>query len=488
MRILHAGWGFSPWRGGGLIRYAEDVMALQARRGHEVHYLCSGRHYPRTGGLRLKRWRRDGVRVHELINPPILAGVDLGTRRPDLELEEPGIERVFARLLDELRPDVMHVQELMGLPSSIIDIARDAGVPVVMTLQDYFPLCPTVRLFDADGELCLERGIRPACAAACRHAPADAGGLVSRTLRFELSRAKEAVPGLRRRRLDALGPLVHRALARRIGAEPPPAEPAAPVTPEQLRRRREVNAARLSRVDRLLAMSHRVEEIYRLLGVDGERLRTLHLTLGHLERLSPRPPRRSAPPLTFGAIDTFATASKGAELLIEAVRLVRERGGAGRFRVKVFGFLFGAYIERVRGWDEVELHGVFDPDEVDHVLDGIDVGLLAPVWEEAYGYVGLEFLAKGIPLLASARGGIVDYAREGETAWLNRSVTAEELAERMLGLIDHPERVEALARSAATAGPALVKPLDRHGDELDAIYGEVVAAGTTAGAAAAAAA
>ena len=207
MRLLHVGWGFSPWRSGGLIRYAEDVMALQAARGHEVHYLCSGRHYPRLAGPRLKRWTRAGVRVHEVVNPPILVGVERGTREPERDLDEPRLERLFRRLLvDEVRPDVVHVQELLGMPSSILDIAREAGVPVVMTLQDYFPLCPTLRLLDADGNRCLDPAVRPACAMACAGAPADAGPLVGRTLRFELTRAREAVPWLRRVSFGALRP------------------------------------------------------------------------------------------------------------------------------------------------------------------------------------------------------------------------------------------------------------------------------------------
>ena len=150
-------------------------------------------------------------------------------------------------------------------------------------------------------------------------------------------------------------------------------------------------------------------------------------------------------------------------------------GAGGRFRLLAFGFADPAAAAHVAGWEEVELRGVFRPGDVDRLLDEVDVGVIPSVWEEAYGYVGLEFLAKGIPILASARGGIVDYAREGETGWLNRSVTAEELAERLLRLIDHPGEVDAMALRVAAAGPALVKPLGRHADELEAIYREVIA-------------
>src|SRR3954452_9702310 len=99
MRILHAGWGFTPWRLGGLIRYAEDLMALQARRGHDVHYVCAGRRYPGLRAPRVKCRRRDGIWVQEIAKSPIPA--TRVTREPLRDLEDPWIERFFARLLGD---------------------------------------------------------------------------------------------------------------------------------------------------------------------------------------------------------------------------------------------------------------------------------------------------------------------------------------------------------------------------------------------------
>src|SRR5687768_5256571 len=123
-------------------------MEAQVERGHEVAYFFSGRHYPYVSGPRLKRWRRGGVTMHEVINPPLVAGLERGTRHPERELSEPKTEAAFRRVLKAMRPDVLHVQELHGLPSSLLDEAKRVGVPTLMTLQDYFPLCSTLRLFD----------------------------------------------------------------------------------------------------------------------------------------------------------------------------------------------------------------------------------------------------------------------------------------------------------------------------------------------------
>src|SRR4051812_27477630 len=102
-------------------------MEAQASRGHEVHYFLSGRHYPLIG-TRLRRWTRAGVEMHELLNSPVWVGpADRGTRRPELDVAEPAAERLFSDVIDQVDPHVVHVQDLGGLPSSVLDLARGRG-------------------------------------------------------------------------------------------------------------------------------------------------------------------------------------------------------------------------------------------------------------------------------------------------------------------------------------------------------------------------
>jgi glycosyltransferase involved in cell wall biosynthesis len=474
VRILHVGWGFSPWRPGGLIYYAEDLMAAQVARGHAVTYLLSGRHYPRIRGPRVRRWRRVGVSMVEVVNPPIVVGLERGTRAPERDLAEPRLERIFERVLRDERPDVVHVQELLGQPSSILELASAAGVPVVMTLQDYFPLCATVRLFDSDGRVCLRREIGEDCAARNAAAPPDAGHLARHTVHFELARSKDRVPGLRRVNFAPLRPLVDPLVSR---ATRPPEEPlAAPALDgTEFQRRRELNIARLGRVERLIAQSHRVEEIYRLLGVDCDGLRTVHLTLAHLGRIQPRPPRESSP-LAFATLGGFIGPSKGSDLMLETLERLHAAGAAGSFRLLVLGPVHPSARQRLASFPEAELLGEYDRWELDRLLADVDVGIMPSIWEEAYGFAGLELLAKGVPVVANRIGGMVDYVREGETGWLNPSCSAEGMAAILTRLLDDPGEVAEMSARVLAARPELVKPLDAHVLEMEGIYREAMAA------------
>src|SRR5207249_776614 len=157
------------------------------------------------------------------------------------------------------------------------------------------------------------------------------------------------------------------------------------------------------------------------------------------------------------------------------VRALATGPRAGRFRLLVFGVVHHSLREEAESTPGVELRGGYRPEELDALLDEVDVGIIPSIWEEAYGYVGPELLAKGIPLIANAIGGIVEYARDGETAWLNRSCSAEELTRIMTGVLEQPERIRDLSERILSARDSVVKPFASHADEMDEIYAELVA-------------
>jgi glycosyltransferase involved in cell wall biosynthesis len=468
LRVLHVGSGFRPWRTGGLVAYIEDLMEEQVRRGHEVAYFFSGRQYPFARGPRLRRWERDGVAMLELVNSPLY---DHG-RQPELEIAEPRIENTLARVLEDLRPDAVHVQELAGLPFSVLDVIRLSGTPAIVTLQDYFPLCSTFKLLDADGRVCLRREIGADCVATSAADPRTPGLMVEATVGFHLTRMP-LLRSLRSARRDALIGRVAGSLARREVARRRRDEPGAPPAAGEFQRRRDMNVERLNRADRLIAMSHRVAEIYSQLGVDPSRLSTVHLTLAHIERLRPRE-FRTGRPVTFATLAGFESAAKGARLLLEAIRELSGHAEAGRFRLVVLGHFEPEFAQQAEGLPGIEIRGRYVPADLDAVLDDVDVGIMSSIWEEAYGYAGIEFLAKGIPVIANAIGGMTDYTRDGETGWLNRSCSSGELARIMRDIVGRPEQVAELNAKLLADHGSIVKPLARHVEEMDALYREAI--------------
>jgi glycosyltransferase involved in cell wall biosynthesis len=449
------------------VAYIEDLMDEQVRRGHEVAYFFSGRQYPFARDPRLRRWERGGVAMLELVNSPLY---DHG-RQPELEIAEPRIEHTLARVLEDLRPDAVHVQELAGLPFSVLDVVRLSRTPAIVTLQDYFPLCSTFKLLDADGQVCLRREIGADCVATSAADPRAPGLMVEATIGFHLTR----MPWLQSARRHALIWRGVRFVARREVARRRRRESAPRPSAEAFQRRREVNVDRLNRADRVIAMSHRVAEIYSQLGVDESRLSTVHLTLAHIERLRPRR-FRDGPRLTFATLAGFESVAKGGRLLLEAMRELSGHAEAGRVRLLVLGHVDPEFAQRAEALPGIEIRGRYAPADLDAILDDVDVGIMSSIWEEAYGYAGVEFLAKGIPVIANAIGGMTDYTRDGETGWLNRSCSAGELAQIMSDIVGRPEQVAELNAKLLADRGAIVKPIARHAEEMDALYRDAIEA------------
>ncbi len=60
----------------------------------------------------------------------------------------------FKKLLKDFKPDIIHIHNIYHqLSPSILDVARKAGIPVVMHLHDYKLICPNYQLF-AHGQIC----------------------------------------------------------------------------------------------------------------------------------------------------------------------------------------------------------------------------------------------------------------------------------------------------------------------------------------------
>ena len=60
----------------------------------------------------------------------------------------------FSRLLADFRPDIVHVFALFThISPSILDACREAGVPVIISCNDYKHICPNYKLFH-HGRLC----------------------------------------------------------------------------------------------------------------------------------------------------------------------------------------------------------------------------------------------------------------------------------------------------------------------------------------------
>lgn len=150
MKLLHYALGFPPYRSGGLTKLCVDLMAQQAEDGHTVAMLWPGQMRFVNQGVAIKKHENvklsgKDILSFEVINPlPVsfdegIADIAAFTKNVKAE--------AYRRLLDNFKPDVIHVHTLMGLHKSFLEAAKDKKIRLVFTAHDFFPICPKVMMF-----------------------------------------------------------------------------------------------------------------------------------------------------------------------------------------------------------------------------------------------------------------------------------------------------------------------------------------------------
>jgi glycosyltransferase involved in cell wall biosynthesis len=145
VRILHV--NKFLYRRGGAEAYMLDVSALQSVKGHEVAFFAMS--HPMNRSSRFESHFPDNVEF----NPPP-SSIKGRMRAAGRLLYSPAAKHGMERVLDEFRPDVVHLHNIYHqLSPSILRAVRQRHLPAVMTLHDYKLVCPTY-LFLAHGEVC----------------------------------------------------------------------------------------------------------------------------------------------------------------------------------------------------------------------------------------------------------------------------------------------------------------------------------------------
>lgn len=167
MKILHYSLGLPPYRTGGLTKYSVDLMIEQKKQNNDVYLLYPGRiKLINKKDKIIKNKDYKGIKIYELINPlpvPLLNGIlDVKTYTCSKDIN------VYNTLLDEIKPNIIHIHTLMGLPKEFVQSAKKKNIKVVYTSHDYFGLCPKVNFY-CNEHIC-EKMNNKKCAECCKNA------------------------------------------------------------------------------------------------------------------------------------------------------------------------------------------------------------------------------------------------------------------------------------------------------------------------------
>lgn len=408
MRVLIVSHRFPPDAVAGVERYTESLAVELERGGDEVTVVS----------------RRPGPGPVQLVREPNPAGVDTirlaggGVDRDRWLYLADALDARFEEILDEIRPETVHVNHLVDLSPRFPELARAAGAGVVLTVHDFWLPCPRITLQRPDGSLCSGPEGGRACVETCVSSPAAGPGMPDPW------------------RLRAL----------------------------YLRRLLEIP-------DRLTCPSRYVADWFEGWGLEPGRMEPvpngIEVPAGPLRRLAPR---AGEDPLRLAILGAVVR-HKGHHVVVDAI------GRAGiEAELLVHGPVGDAgYLAELREAAEtvpglrLRVCGPYEPDDLSLLLEDVDALVAPSIWPETFCLVIREALVRGVPAITTRLGALPDAIDDGTDGFLYDHDDPDQLA-ALLGRLASEPGTRDLLRAGAAA--ARVPTLETHARRMRQIYRE----------------
>jgi glycosyltransferase involved in cell wall biosynthesis len=417
VKILLATHHFLPRHFGGVEQHTYRIARALGKQGHTVEIACI--ESVTAGGLiptcAIERY--EDLVVHRL---------SLNLRQaPDplrWSYRNPQLGHWFEGLLRSRCPDVLHVNGGYLLGGAVPEAAFELGIPTVLTLHDYWFMCPRIILLRPSGARC-DGPVAPARCAWCmlsdrrRYSLPDRwlwGGLGDLFVRLNRSQVAARV----------LGTSSHL---------------------EAMAERRVYLKQVLERMDAVVSPSRFLIEKVQEYGFAPRRMVYQPLGLDEPPALSSKAGERPER-LRIGYLGQLAP-HKGVHLLLTAFH-----GLAGPCELTLHGDVSATdpYQQRLlrvaRGNPSIRFAGPYPNRLVSQVLSELDVVVVPSVWHEIGPTVMAEAHAARTPVVASRLGGMAELIVHGENGLLFEAGNSKDLRAQLQRLLDEPALLSRLRR------------------------------------------
>ncbi|MBN2489647.1 MAG: glycosyltransferase [Planctomycetes bacterium] len=452
MKILLVAHGYPPHSLAGVEVYTRWFARTLAAR-HEVRVFSTFTP-PEGEDLSLVDELLDGIPVTFLVNR--FADYD-----PIREVRHDAIADRFAVHLERVRPDLVHFQHLIKLSATLLDVCRARGIPTVLTLHDYWFLCPVITLLRRDLELCPAPGDLAWCTR-CEVATAYLNREEAGTYYIAGMLEPMAKPGqwaaLRGIYADRFDPVFA------------PEDATAPaVATLRIGLVRRFLRDRLDLAGAVASPSRFLEDLLESHGLAPGRIR--HLPNG-IETAGLRDADAAPPPpplrvLYLGTINKH----KGVHVLVEALNRLVDRPVEADIHGVGPDVRYEAWVRGLVRNARVRFGGRYDRADLPALLASHHVVVMPSLWYENYPIVIREAFAAGVPVIAPRLGAMPEAIRDGVDGLLYGAGDAGALAAALARLADEPELLGRLSRGI---GPVL--GMDEHVAAYEALYAEAAAA------------
>lgn len=383
MKILHYTLGLPPMRSGGLPKYAQDLMEEQSKN-NEVMHLFPGNIdllNKKTRILKRNKFQNEKIDHFEIINSlplPLFKGI----KQPkDFMMSGPIL--IYSNFLEKIRPDVIHIHTLMGLHKEFVDSAKKLNIKLIYTTHDYFGICPTINLYrEKDDTICNNYENGKGCIECNCNAMATSMLLLSQTpiypfiKKFKKNISRKLI-NQDRRKSTVKTENTNQVLANDFF----------------ILRNYYLNILR--KIDFFHFNSNLSKQIYKsyLPEIDGEVIDITHKGIKKAEIT-----KKQNPKIRLGYIGPLRE-YKGYYLLQDVFKELSSE----QFELHLYGD-----DSKLEASKNIYQHGRYSSEDLNRIFSEIDVLIVPSKWKETFGFIVLEALSHGIPVIVSQNVGSKD--------------------------------------------------------------------------------
>ena len=366
--------------GGAEIIAHHQLKALEAEKlATGIAFSLDTTESRRYGDVSMEKW--DGITV-------IRVSVDSRQSDPaGITFYNPDINEVFRELCGMIRPEVVHIHNLINMSLGIVDIARENGAKIVFTLHDNWGFCYKNTMLDNEGKLCED----PFRCERCREVFETKEWRIPMAVRWDWFRRT------------------------------------------------------IEKADAFISPSEYLARSYIRAGFDAWKTHVLWNGIDYAIYAGTERVPSDEVRITYAG---YFGSHKGVEVLIRAVASNKDRkirlnlvgNGAEEPHYRRLAGELGIG-DRIRYWGRVP------NEEMAKVFRETDIYCLPSVWPENQPVSITEAMASGVPVIASNLGGSRELVQDGVTGYLAEAGNAEDLAAKIRAMCDDAEMREQMGQA-----------------------------------------
>ena len=336
------------------------------------------------------------------------------------------IDRRFVEVLDEIKPEVVHIQHLVFLSIGLIREIKERGIPIIFTLHDYWLMCPRWHILKKDLTPC-EKVFTHSFNEECLGCIGDLLNIKRGAKKLYVF-SRRLLPAFLVRWLKKM----YFVYARRTSCSD------TDIT--KLKERSTRIHELLNDVDLFIAPSKYLKDRFIDFGIHSDKIRLSRNGLNGTLFKNIQKTRSNK--LRFAFIGTILPA-KGLHILIEAFNRINRRD----VELRIYGRLYRytgfesylPYLKRITRNKLIRFMGEFNHAEIFNIFKEIDILIAPSIWHENSPIVIQEALSSNTPVIASRIGGIPELLEDGINGLLFNAGDSKDLQQKIKYILNNPE-------------------------------------------------